>query len=214
MYDRETNLHYNYFRDYDPQTGRYVQSDPIGLRGGLNGFSYANSAPISFTDMFGLYTEIIQWAGDGSRAGAWGHISGNINGENHSWGPGGWDQSRPAAVEYALRQTLDVGREGSGVVLNLTPVEEARLVACIRRDRGSYNAIKNNCGNPWLTCLEQQGLLNIGNKRRVLPMDVLEAIRGSSRAEGVTTYSTAGGNTFDVPAASPFINHVRKKLGL
>ncbi len=34
-FDRETNLHYNYFRDYDSQTGRYVQADPIGLAGGL-----------------------------------------------------------------------------------------------------------------------------------------------------------------------------------
>ena len=29
-YDQETGLHYNYFRDYDPSTGRYIQSDPIG----------------------------------------------------------------------------------------------------------------------------------------------------------------------------------------
>jgi len=35
-FDRETNTHYNYFRDYDPATGRYVQSDPIGQLGGLN----------------------------------------------------------------------------------------------------------------------------------------------------------------------------------
>ena len=34
-YDKETNTHYNYFRDYDPTIGRYVQSDPIGLRGAL-----------------------------------------------------------------------------------------------------------------------------------------------------------------------------------
>ena len=33
--DVETGLFYNYFRDYDPQTGRYVQSDPIGLTGGV-----------------------------------------------------------------------------------------------------------------------------------------------------------------------------------
>jgi RHS repeat-associated protein len=34
-YDVETGKHYNYFRDYDPSIGLYVESDPIGLRGGL-----------------------------------------------------------------------------------------------------------------------------------------------------------------------------------
>jgi len=34
-YDVETELHYNYFRDYDPTIGRYVESDPIGLEGGF-----------------------------------------------------------------------------------------------------------------------------------------------------------------------------------
>ena len=37
-FDRETNAHYNYFRDYDPAIGRYTRSDPIGLRGGLNAY--------------------------------------------------------------------------------------------------------------------------------------------------------------------------------
>jgi len=33
-YDVETGRHYNYWRDYDPETGRYVESDPVGLNGG------------------------------------------------------------------------------------------------------------------------------------------------------------------------------------
>jgi RHS repeat-associated protein len=53
-YDRESNLFYNYFRDYDPQLGRYVQSDPIGLDGGLNTFAYVDGNPLGFVDRFGL----------------------------------------------------------------------------------------------------------------------------------------------------------------
>jgi RHS repeat-associated protein len=53
-YDRESNLFYNYFRDYDPQLGSYIQSDPIGLAGGANTFGYVNGNPISLIDPFGL----------------------------------------------------------------------------------------------------------------------------------------------------------------
>ncbi|WP_243405550.1 RHS repeat-associated core domain-containing protein, partial [Solimicrobium silvestre] len=42
-YDAETNLHYNYFRDYDPTTGRYAESDPFGLYAGISTFSYVAS---------------------------------------------------------------------------------------------------------------------------------------------------------------------------
>jgi RHS repeat-associated protein len=53
-FDAETGLHYNYFRDYEPGTGRYVESDPIGLRGGVSTFGYVDLNPVNFSDPLGL----------------------------------------------------------------------------------------------------------------------------------------------------------------
>jgi RHS repeat-associated protein len=54
VYDAVTGLHYNYFRDYDPSTGRYVESDPIGLKGGVNTYGYVLQNPVEWADATGL----------------------------------------------------------------------------------------------------------------------------------------------------------------
>jgi len=53
-------VHYNYFRTYDPEIGRYLESDPIGLGGGLSTYSYAMNSPFSFVDRLGLTAEDVR----------------------------------------------------------------------------------------------------------------------------------------------------------
>lgn len=52
-YDAETGYHHNGWREYDPALGRYVQSDPIGLAGGLNTYGYADASPLDSADPSG-----------------------------------------------------------------------------------------------------------------------------------------------------------------
>ncbi len=53
-FDIETGLNYNYYRDYNPVIGRYIEADPIGLRGGINLYGYARQAPTNSKDVLGL----------------------------------------------------------------------------------------------------------------------------------------------------------------
>lgn len=53
LIDPETNINYNYYRDYDPSSGRYIESDPIGLLGGINTYGYASGNPVMLFDATG-----------------------------------------------------------------------------------------------------------------------------------------------------------------
>jgi RHS repeat-associated protein len=99
-YDAETGLFYNYFRDYNPAIGGYIEADPIGLFGGINPYRYVNNSPILRMDPRGLqgnlnlgngYTaRVDQFNSIGGNASHEIHVYNNINEEVGVFGPGGW----------------------------------------------------------------------------------------------------------------------------
>ena len=81
-YDAETGYHYNYMRDYSPGLGRYLQADPIGLKGGMNLYAYCGGDPVNRRDELGLWYE-----GDGGPGGI-GGVGADDDEESGGWGGG------------------------------------------------------------------------------------------------------------------------------
>ena len=123
--DTETGTYYNYFRDYDPVTGRYLQRDPIGMAGGFNPYAYVNGNPLRFADPYGLWAwgdpldqRIVDAAagfGDGLTAGFTATI-------RKSWNIGGVDE-----CSLAYRLSEGVGAEYGGIIIGAGVVKVASV---------------------------------------------------------------------------------------
>jgi RHS repeat-associated protein len=104
-YQAETGLNQNYNRDYDPLVGRYVESDPIGLRGGINTYSYVGDNPLWYFDPFGLSSLIFNPAtgtitvvnGDGVAVAQFPAGNNTDSQSRGPWPPGDYDYSRNTA---------------------------------------------------------------------------------------------------------------------
>lgn len=72
-YDSESGTDYNISRTYEPSTGRYLQSDRIGLRGGASTYAYVSGSPLIRTDVYGLFADLGMGGnfGGGGASGSW-----------------------------------------------------------------------------------------------------------------------------------------------
>jgi RHS repeat-associated protein len=190
-YDTETGLHYNWHRFYDPETGRYISADPIGLTGGMNLYAYVKNDPINWIDPWGLLGEVVTFQPVGWGSSSFGHTAYNDNGTVYSFGPNGmWKGS---FEDYMKKNDF---REAVGAVLNLTPQQEDMLRKCLEKDAGSYGKFTNNCGDPLERCLEELGF-DLG--ANLFPVGLGEALEDGGNVREYIFYP----RNPDLPAPKP-----------
>ncbi|MCC5901444.1 MAG: RHS domain-containing protein [Halomonas sp.] len=179
-HDEESGLYYNRHRYYDPQQGRYISQDPIGLNGGTNLYGYVTN-PTGMVDPLGLETTVTIWRPVGRGASSFGHVSTSINDTTYTYGPGG--MSVVPTSEY-ISDNTDF-RLGRGIHLDLTEEEEELLQNCMSNHNSSYNTLTNNCGTPVQNCLKQLGY-DLG--RNILPVSLGFSLLDSELFSGSEFY--------------------------
>lgn len=175
-YDAETGLNYNVNRDYDSSTGRYVESDPLGLRAGASTYAYVNGSPLVGYDPFGL-ADVYIWI---KNNGDWGHSALGLNdGTYISWWPSDQSHDFPlgngALGDYFTADTIsdslyrDEGPDGEGSlpteIIHLDNLDESAIKDWWEKFKKThkYNSAFQNCSTTIFDAL------SAGGSRDVLP---------------------------------------------
>jgi RHS repeat-associated protein len=154
-YDQETGLHYNYFRYYDPQTGRFVQPDPIGLSGGLNTFAYALGNAIRFIDPYGLDVNVCLYPNAANR---FGHVGFGFPGEKET--QGFYPRGGGLVGRGEIKPDKDEG-ESHCETVKADPKQDVCMMRCRAKRKANprhYNIFTRQCTSFVRDCLTECGL--------------------------------------------------------
>ena len=129
--DAESGLFYNYFRSYSPTTGRYTQSDPIGLAGGWNNGIYVRADPLNFTDPKGLDTAVM--IGGPTSSNPAGHVAIGFTGQGvYSYGRG---TSRGSSLTDNLGKQSGY-RDTTVIIIPTTPEQATKMIESLKSWEG------------------------------------------------------------------------------
>ncbi len=171
-----TGLYYNYFRYYDPATGRYITSDPIGLNGGINAYTYALNNPLRYIDPTGLDVTVSLYPG----ASGFGHVGIGVNTPNTTGfypapDASNFDVVRGQPVPGVMQP--DTRTPTGTITIPTTPAQDQAIQDFINQrtqNPGSYDLNDRNCTT---TVRDALGAGEVNTPHTILPRTLFDNLR-------------------------------------